>query len=170
MDGVVRASGDDVHRAALDGRCRRTGHKVAGIDELGLVPAVNWMARVPSEAAADHMAQPYRHVSHPSVRGSAPNLGDELVERLCRERAAAMERLVERDAEAELIAALIDTAGLERFHRHIPRRSGDVGVARRGAVRSVRPEPASALHTHIRVSTLRPTTATWGSRSEFASM
>ena len=43
----------------------------------------------------------------------------ELVERLALERALAVERLVERDAEGELIGARVDVAAGELLGRHV---------------------------------------------------
>ena len=115
------------------------------------------------EPIAGPHAEPAQHdraqrAGHPRPGRRWPDLARahvvaELVERLAAERPAAEQRLVQRDAERELVGARIDVAAVELLGRHVRRgaehraRRGELEVVDRGARASA---PGPGLGTDAR--------------------
>ena len=80
--------------------------------------------RLGAQAAQEDLVQPCRHAP---ARGRRPEPAGEhllpvLLDALAAERPLAVERLPERDAEAELVAARVDGPAAELLRRHVRRR------------------------------------------------
>ncbi|HZJ68001.1 MAG TPA: hypothetical protein VFD36_31065, partial [Kofleriaceae bacterium] len=84
------------------------------------------------ETATHDLVQPLRDTASPPIEDrSAPNLGGEVVCGLRGEWPMAMKRLPQRNAERELIGAVIDAVAPQRLDRQISRRPSNGVIARR---------------------------------------
>ncbi len=106
------------------GACERGG-RLDGGEELGHRGRAVAGRRL--EPAPDGVTQGRRHVAALGRRadGVGGDGGPELVQIAAREGALAVERLPERDAEAEQIGALVGGVAAELLERHVGRRAED---------------------------------------------